>query len=283
MLIAAPAETDQGETRVAASPETTKKFSALGAEVAIERGAGDKAGFPDADYQSAGARLVSAGDALGADVVLKVRRPTAHEAARLKPGALVIATMDPYGHREGIEAMAKAQVAAFAMELMPRITRAQSMDVLSSPGQYRRLSRGDRRRRRIWPRPPDDDDAGRHGSGGARLYHGRRRGGTAGHRHRRGGSARSSRRPTCVRPPRSRSSRSARSSSRSKTTNSNRPRPRAATPRKCPPNIKPRRRQLIGAHIAKQDIVITTALIPGRPAPQARFGRAGSHRCAPVR
>ena len=132
MLIAAPAETDQGETRVAASPETAKKFAALGAEVAIEHGAGDKAGFPDADYQSAGARLVSAEDALGADVVLKVRRPTAHEIARLKPGALVIATMDPYGHRDAIEAMAKAQVAAFAMELLPRITRAQVMDVLSS-------------------------------------------------------------------------------------------------------------------------------------------------------
>ena len=132
MLIAAPAETDQGETRVAASPETVKKFAALGADVAVEHGAGDKAGFPDADYQSAGARLVSAEEALGADVVLKVRRPTAQEIARLKPGALVIATMDPYGHRDAIEAMAKARVAAFAMELLPRITRAQVMDVLSS-------------------------------------------------------------------------------------------------------------------------------------------------------
>src|SRR5271163_1465944 len=103
MLIAAPAETDSGETRVAATPETVKKFAALGAEVAIEHGAGDKAGFPDADYQSAGARLVSADEALGADVVLKVRRPTAQEIPRLKPGALVIATMDPYGHRDAIE------------------------------------------------------------------------------------------------------------------------------------------------------------------------------------
>ena len=132
MLIAAPAETDQGETRVAASPETVKKFAALGAEVAVQDGAGDKAGFPDADYQSAGARLVSADEALAADVVLKVRRPTAQEIPRLKPGALVIATMDPYGHRDAIEAMAKARIAAFAMELLPRITRAQVMDVLSS-------------------------------------------------------------------------------------------------------------------------------------------------------
>jgi H+-translocating NAD(P) transhydrogenase subunit alpha len=132
MLIAAPAETDQAETRVAASPETVKKFVALGAEVAVQHGAGDKAGFLDADYESAGARLVSADEAFGADMVLKVRRPTGQEIARLKPGALVIATMDPYGHRDAIEAMAKAQAAAFAMELLPRITRAQAMDVLSS-------------------------------------------------------------------------------------------------------------------------------------------------------
>ena len=132
MLIGVPAETDLAETRVAATPETVKKFVGLGAEVAVEHGAGAKAGFPDAEYQSAGARLVSTEEALGADVVLKVRRPNASEVARLKPDALVIATMDPYGHRDAIEAMAKARVAAFAMELLPRITRAQVMDVLSS-------------------------------------------------------------------------------------------------------------------------------------------------------
>jgi NAD(P) transhydrogenase subunit alpha len=132
MLIGVPAETDPGETRVAASPETVKKFAALGADVAVERAAGDRAGFSDADYQAAGARLASAEEALGADMVLKVRRPTGQEIARLRPGALVIATMDPYGHGQAIEAMAKAQVAALAMELLPRITRAQVMDVLSS-------------------------------------------------------------------------------------------------------------------------------------------------------
>jgi H+-translocating NAD(P) transhydrogenase subunit alpha len=132
MRIAAPAETDPGETRVAATPETVKKFVGLGAEVALEHGAGAKAGFPDTEYQAAGARLVSAEDALGADVVLKVRRPSAMELGFLKSGALVIATMDPYGHREALEAMADAGVAAFALELLPRITRAQSMDVLSS-------------------------------------------------------------------------------------------------------------------------------------------------------
>ena len=132
MLIGVPAETDPAETRIAATPETVKKFVGLGAEVAIEHGAGAKAGFPDADYQSAGATIVDADQALGADLVLKVRRPNASEIARLKSGAPVIAIMDPYGHREAIEAMAKTGAAAFALELLPRITRAQVMDVLSS-------------------------------------------------------------------------------------------------------------------------------------------------------
>ena len=123
---------DPAETRVAASPETVKKFIGLGAEVVVERGAGLKAGVVDADYQAAGARLVSAAEALGADLVLKVRRPTEPDLTHMKRGALVIAVMDPYGHEAAVEAIAKAGVSAFAMELMPRITRAQVMDVLSS-------------------------------------------------------------------------------------------------------------------------------------------------------
>jgi len=132
MLVGVPAESDREETRVAATPETVKKFIGLGAEVAVARGAGIKSGVPDADYEAAGARLVSQDEALGADVVLKVRRPGPEEIGRLKAGALVIAAMDPYGHEDAIQGMAKAGVAAFAMELMPRITRAQAMDVLSS-------------------------------------------------------------------------------------------------------------------------------------------------------
>jgi len=132
MLIGVPAETDPAETRVAASPETVKKFIGLGAEVAVEHGAGLQAGVVDSDYQAAGARLASAAEALGADLVLKVRRPTEHELALMKSGAPVIATMDPYGHQDAVEAMARAGVSAFAMELLPRITRAQVMDVLSS-------------------------------------------------------------------------------------------------------------------------------------------------------
>ncbi len=132
MLIGVVAETDPRETRVAASAETVKKFIALGAEVAVQQGAGLSAGVTDAEYQTAGARLSDSKDAFGADVVLKVRRPSGLELALMKPGAIVVATMDPYGHQDEIAAMAKAGVAAFAMELMPRITRAQVMDVLSS-------------------------------------------------------------------------------------------------------------------------------------------------------
>ena len=132
MLIGVVAESDPHETRVAASAETVKKFIGLGAEVAVERGAGIAAGIPDADFVAAGARLVAAPEALAADIVLKVRRPSGAEISQLKRGALVFASMDPYGHQDAIEALAQSGAAAFAMELMPRITRAQSMDVLSS-------------------------------------------------------------------------------------------------------------------------------------------------------
>jgi len=133
MLIGVVAEVDPSETRVAATPETVKKFVGLGADVAVQHGAGLKAGVTDADYQTAGARLAELGEVLSqADIVLKVRRPDEGELAGIKSGALIVAVMDPYGHQDAIEAMARAGIAAFAMELMPRITRAQVMDVLSS-------------------------------------------------------------------------------------------------------------------------------------------------------
>jgi H+-translocating NAD(P) transhydrogenase subunit alpha len=132
MLIGVPAETEVAETRIAATPETVKKFVALGIDVAVERGAGIGAGVSDSEFLSAGARLADSSEALRGDVVLKVRRPNADETARLKSGALVLASMDPYGHTDAIEALAKAGASSFAMELLPRITRAQVMDVLSS-------------------------------------------------------------------------------------------------------------------------------------------------------
>jgi NAD(P) transhydrogenase subunit alpha len=131
MRIAIAAEADPSEPRVAGTPETVKKLKALGAEVAVARGAGLASGILDADYEAAGA---SVGDNVSkdADVVLKVRRPGASELAAYKKGALVIAIMDPYGNEAALKQMADAGIIAFAMELMPRITRAQSMDVLSS-------------------------------------------------------------------------------------------------------------------------------------------------------
>jgi H+-translocating NAD(P) transhydrogenase subunit alpha len=130
MRIFVARESDASEPRVAATPETVKKMQALGAEVAVEPGAGVKSGILDADYAAAGATLADA--AKDADVVLKVRRPSEAEIAGYKAGALVIAIMDPFGNDAALAAMAKAGLTTFAMELLPRITRAQGMDVLSS-------------------------------------------------------------------------------------------------------------------------------------------------------
>jgi H+-translocating NAD(P) transhydrogenase subunit alpha len=131
MRIAVARELEPGETRVAATPETVKKMKALGADVAVEPGAGANAGIPDAEFTTAGAAVAS-GAVKDADVVLKVRRPAPSELSGYKRGALVIAMMDPYGQDAAVRGMANAGIAAFAMELLPRITRAQTMDVLSS-------------------------------------------------------------------------------------------------------------------------------------------------------
>jgi H+-translocating NAD(P) transhydrogenase subunit alpha len=131
MKVAVVAETEADEPRVAATPETVKKMIALGAQVAVEPGAGLKSGILDADYTQAGA-TVTAGAVNDADIVLMVRRPERALLGHLKKGALAIGIMDPYGHDDALRAMAEAGVAGFAMELLPRITRAQGMDVLSS-------------------------------------------------------------------------------------------------------------------------------------------------------
>jgi NAD(P) transhydrogenase subunit alpha len=134
MRIAVLSEADPAEPRVAAVPETVKKFKALGADVVVQAGAGLKAGVPDAEYEAAGASIVPSAEAAAgeADLVLKVRRPGAEELPAFKKGAVVVAIMDPYGREAELKAMAEAGISAFAMELMPRITRAQVMDVLSS-------------------------------------------------------------------------------------------------------------------------------------------------------
>ncbi|MEC9367992.1 MAG: NAD(P)(+) transhydrogenase (Re/Si-specific) subunit alpha, partial [Pseudomonadota bacterium] len=134
MTIAVPAEAEKTERRVALSPETAKKFTGLGCTVRVEAGAGAGSDFADADYKTAGATVAkSAAETVkGADVVLSVRRPDPSLLKQAGKGALAAGILDPFGDKKGLEAMAKTGATLFTMEFMPRITRAQSMDVLSS-------------------------------------------------------------------------------------------------------------------------------------------------------
>ena len=121
------------EPRVAVSPDTVKKFTGLGAKVRVESGAGLRSRFSDEAYRAAGAETVARAEALaGADILLKVRRPSIDELTALKPGAIVAGMIDPFGDREALDALAATGTTVFSMEFMPRISRAQSMDVLSS-------------------------------------------------------------------------------------------------------------------------------------------------------
>jgi NAD(P) transhydrogenase subunit alpha len=132
MRIGIPAERHAGETRVGATPETVKKLTAGGRHtVLVEAGAGVAASIPDPDYVAAGATLGCAADVWQSDVVLKVRRPEEDELPLLRRGSIVIGLLAPH---EGVDALAQTGVTGFAMELLPRISRAQSMDVLSSQG-----------------------------------------------------------------------------------------------------------------------------------------------------
>ncbi|TIL33492.1 MAG: Re/Si-specific NAD(P)(+) transhydrogenase subunit alpha [Mesorhizobium sp.] len=127
-----PRELDANEPRVAASPDTVKRLAGLGFDVIVESGAGTASRIPDEEFAKAGAVIGKAGDVAKADVVLKVRRPDEAELKAYRPGSAVIAILDPYGNDAAVDALARAGVTAFSMEFMPRITRAQSMDVLSS-------------------------------------------------------------------------------------------------------------------------------------------------------
>jgi NAD(P) transhydrogenase subunit alpha len=134
VAIAVTRERREGETRCAVTPETVKKLIALGATVSVEAGTGIGSSIPDADYAEAGATVKPDTRAVleGADIVLKVRGPTAQETSALKPGAIVVAMLDAYREKDTVEALKGAGATAFAMEFVPRITRAQVMDVLSS-------------------------------------------------------------------------------------------------------------------------------------------------------
>jgi NAD(P) transhydrogenase subunit alpha len=134
MKIAVLRERFEGESRVAATPETIGKLIGLGAEVTVEKGAGEGSRISDELYKQAGAAIGATGAATlkGADIVLCVRRPAAADLAGVNKGALVVGALDPYGNEKDVAALAKAGVAAVSMEFMPRITRAQVMDILSS-------------------------------------------------------------------------------------------------------------------------------------------------------
>jgi proton-translocating NAD(P)+ transhydrogenase subunit alpha len=140
MKIGVPKERRPDESRVAASPDTVKRLVGRGVDVLVEAGAGDRARFSDQSYVDAGARLVDDAAALyrDADILLKVRRPLAagegqtDEMALLRPGQVLVGMLNPHQHPEQVAAYAKAGVIAFALELLPRTTRAQAMDVLSS-------------------------------------------------------------------------------------------------------------------------------------------------------
>jgi len=132
--IAVTRERREGETRCAVTPETVKKLIALGATVRVEAGTGAGSSIPDDDYAAAGASVLADTKAVlaGADILLKVRGPTAQETSALKTGAVVVALLDAWRDKETVKALAGAGATAFAMEFVPRITRAQVMDVLSS-------------------------------------------------------------------------------------------------------------------------------------------------------
>jgi NAD(P) transhydrogenase subunit alpha len=127
-----PREEQPGELRVAATPETVKRLVKEGFEVQVAAGAGDASSFTDADYEAAGAKLAPPGSWPAADVVLKVAPPTPEEARALRPDSLLVAFLAPHKNLEAVQALAERKVSALAMELVPRVTRAQTMDALSS-------------------------------------------------------------------------------------------------------------------------------------------------------
>lgn len=269
MRIAVLSETDPAEPRVAAVPETVKKFIGLGADVTVQSGAGLKAGVLDVEYEAAGASIVgSAADAVSsADLVLKVRRPSPEEIGLLKRGASVVAIMDPYGHEAELGAMAEAGLDTFSMELMPRITRAQVMDVLSSQANlagYRAVIDGAAEYGRAMPMmmtAAGTVPAARvfvMGVGVAGLQ--------AIATARRMGAVVTA---TDVRPATKEQVESlgakfvAVEDEEFKQAETS-----GGYAKEMSAEYKKKQADLVTTHIAKQDIVITTALIPGRPAPQ---------------
>src|SRR5512133_1586550 len=266
MKIAVAKEIDPSEPRVAASPDTVKKFKALGAEVAVEPSAGIKSGLPDSEFTAAGA-TVSADAVKDADIVIKVKRPEPSELPNYKRGALIVAIMDPSGKCAALKTMADAGVAAFAMELMPRITRAQVMDVLSSQANragYRAVIEGAEACGRAFPMmmaaagtvPAAKVFVMGVGVAGLQAIATARRLGaivTA----------------TDVRPATKEQVESLGAKFLAvEDEEFKQAQTAGGYAKQMSPEYMAKQAALTASHIAKQDIVITTALIPGRPAPR---------------
>ncbi len=268
MRVAIPKERAAGEARVAASPETVKKFKALGLDVVVEAGAGAGARLADAAYAEAGAEIApDARAAFGAgDIVLKVACPDADEIAMMKEGAVLVGMLAPLARKEAARAYAARGIVAFAMELVPRITRAQSMDVLSSQANlagYKAVLEACAHYRRAMPMmmtaagsiaPARVFVMGVGVAGLQAIATARRLGAVV--------SA------TDVRP----ATKEQVESLGGKFVMVESEEAKAAETaggyaREMSDEYKRKQAELVAATIAKQDIVITTALIPGRPAP----------------
>ncbi len=281
MKIAVLKETAPGETRVAATPETVKKIVGLGHSVTVEAGAGQRASFPDELFKAAGAEVSADGGIGGADLVLKVRRPTDAEIGKIKPGAGFAALLEPYGDKAVIDTLAKAKIDALAMEFVPRISRAQSMDALSSQANlagYRSVIEGAALYGRAFPMMMTAAGTvaaakvfvmGVGVAGLQAIATARRLGAVV--------------TATDVRPATKEQVASLGAKfvavedeefKQAETT--------AGYAKPMSAEYQAKQAALVTEHIAKQDIVITTALIPGRPAPvlvteaQAKSMRPGS-------
>ena len=263
MRVGVTKEREPGERRVALVPDSVAKLVAAGFTVEVEKGAGADSSLLDAAYAEAGATLVD--DALGADAVVKVRKPSADEIARLREGTVLIAFLQPLTDREGIDALAARGVIGFAMESIPRISRAQAMDALSSQanvaGYKAVLARG---------RPaaevlPDADDRGRHDRAGEGARARRRRRRPAGDRDRAPARRRRRRASTCA--PSSREQvESLGATFLDLGVHGEETEGGYAT--ELTPEQQRQQQEALEARLPDFDVVITTALVPGRPAPR---------------
>ncbi len=274
MQIGVPRESRPRETRVAATPKTVGQLVGLGYDVVVETGAGSAASFSDEAYAAAGARVLSTPSRPGAATsCTRSTPPSDEEIARLRPGAVLVSLLAPALAPELVEKLRAAGVTAMAMDAVPRISRAQSLDVLSLDGQHRRLPgrrRGGPRVRLVLHRPGDGRGQGAAREGARRR---RRRRGPRRHRHR-----------PVARRDRARDRRARRGGRAGRVDGRRVPRPcRCPRSRLVPPRATATRKEmgeeynrraaeLYAAQAPDADIIVTTALIPGRPAPRLITG-----------